>query len=251
MFAGDEALGYPNLLPLTFEYVKARELTLTLIEHPLQLQFFKQDGLVPMAIANDYQAVRMYVIPKDEQPKLKQDEAIQRWVVTDQERNIRMNMLRKYDGPSPGKSLVQTNIEYISGVRDSLVANGFTIGKAGTYQPYFPNTFLLFLISIGAMAAGVLFLTLLRPFAARYQYILLIVLSTILALPLFMGRGDLVRQLVAMSSAILFPVLAMTWQIDRWRAMTTPQHGGTLLRIIVDGMGGLIVTATLDRKSVV
>jgi len=246
MFSGDEALGYPDLLPLTLEYVKAREITLDLIEHPLQLQFFKQEGLVPMAIANDFQAVRMYTIPKDEQPKLKQNEAIQRWVVTDQERNIRMNMLRKYDKPSPGKTLVETNIEYISGVRGGLVANGFTIGKAGTYQPFFPGTLLLVLITIGAVSAGVLFLTLLRPFGTRYQYILVLLLSVGLALPLLRGSGDLVRQLVAMSSAILFPVLAMTWQIDRWRATETPKGGGSLLRIIVDGMGGLLITATLS-----
>lgn len=245
MFVGDEALGYPDLLPLTLEKVKARQLTLALIEHPLQLQFFKQEGLVPMAVANDYQAVRMYVIPKDEQPKLKQDEAIQRWGVTDQERNIRMNLLRKYDKPEPGKSLVETNIEYISGVKKSLVANGFTIGKAGTYQPYFPNTLLLVFITIGAVAAGVLFLTLVRPFAVRYQYLLLIVLSGILILPLLKGSGNVVRQAVALASAILFPVLSMTWQIDRWRAMT-PSKGGTLLRIIIDGIGGLFITVMLS-----
>ena len=246
MFTGDEALGYPNLLPLTLEYVKARQLTLALIEHPLQLQFFKQEGLVPMAIANDYQAVRMYVIPKDEQPKLKQDDAIQRWVVTDQERNIRMNMLRKYDRPSPGKSLVATNVEYISGVRDSLVDKGFTIGPAGTYQPYFPRTLLLMLITIGAVAAGVLFLTLVRPFAVRYQYMLLVLLSAFMLVPFVRGNGDLVRQAVAMASAILFPVLAMTWQIDRWRAAKAPQSDCALLRIIVDGSGGLIMTVMMS-----
>ena len=245
MFTGDEALGYPNLLPLTLEYVQARQLTLALIEHPLQLQFFKQEGLVPMAAANHYQTARMYVIPKDEQPKLKLDEAIQRWVVTDQERNIRMNMLRKYDRPAPGKSLVETNIEYISGVKDSLLDKGFTIGKAGTYQSYFPNTLLLILISIGAVAAGVLFLTLVRPFALQYQYILLLLLSVALILPLLKGGGNLVRQAVALASAILFPVLAMTWQIDRWR-VKTPQNGGSLLGIIVDGMGGLIITVMLS-----
>ena len=246
MFTGDEALGNPNVLPLTLDYVKKQQLTLALIEHPLQLGFFKQEGLVPMAMANNYQAVRMYVIPKDEQPKLKLDEAIQRWVLTDQERNIRMNLLRKYDRPAPGKSLVATNIEYISGVKNSLVDKDFTIGKAGTYHSYFPNTLLLALITIGAVAAGVLFLTLVRPFALRYQYILLILLSSVLILPLLKGGGDLVRQAVALSSAILFPVLAMTWQIDRWRTAQTPQGDGALLRILVDGVGGLVITVMLS-----
>ena len=245
MFVGDEALGYPEFLPLTLEYVKARGMTLALIEHPLQLQFFKQEGLVAMAMANNYQAARMYVIPKDEQPKLKPAEAIQRWVVTDQERNIRMNLLRKYDKPEPGKSLVETNLEYISSVKEGLIEKGFTIGKAGTYAPYFPSKILLSLIIIGGVAAGVLFLTLVFPFRPLYQYGLLFLLSVVFILPILKGNGNLVRQAVALGSAILFPVLAMTWQIDRWRA-TPPQGNNALVRVLIDGVGGLILTVMLS-----
>ena len=245
MFVGDEALGYPNLLPLTLEKIQQKQLTLILIEDVLQLGFFKQEGLVPMAIANDYKAARLYVIPKDEQPKLKQNDAILRWVETDEERNIRVNMLRKYDKPDPGKSLVETNIDYISGVRDGLVAKGFTIGTAGTYQSYFPNRLLLALIAMGAVAAGVLFLTLVRPFAARYQYGLLIILSALLAAPILSGSGNLARQAVALASANIFPVLAMTWQIDRWRAMA-PRRGSALSRIIIDGAGSLVMIVMLS-----
>ena len=245
MFVGDEALGYPNLLPLTLEKIKEKDLTLVLIEHPLQLRFFNQEGLVPMAIDNNYKAARVYVIPKDEQVKLKANDAIQRWTIADQERNIRMNMLRKYDKAEPGKTLIETNISYISGVRDSLLANGFSIGPAGTYQQYFPNKFLLMLITFGAVAAGVLFLTLVRPFAARYQYGLLLLVSLILIIPMIKGSGNLVRQAVALASAILFPVLAMTWQVDRWRNRD-PQGNSALGRIMVHGIGGLMMTVMLS-----
>ena len=245
MFSGDEALGYPNLLPLTLEKVKERQMTLILIEHPLQLQFFKQDGLVPMVVANDYKAARMCIIAKDEQPKLKRDEAVLRWIIADQDRNIRMNLLRKYDKPESGKTLMETNIDYISAVKDGLVAKGFAIGPAGILQSYFPSKILLSLIAIGAVAAGVLFLTLVRPFGLRYQYGLLLVLSALLIGPILSGSGNVVRQAVALASANLFPVLAMTWQIDRWRAMK-PQSGGALLRIIVDGIGGLVTAVMLS-----
>lgn len=245
MFVGDEALGYPDLLPLTLEKIKERQLTLALIEHPLQLQFVKQDGLVPMAVANDYKAARVYVIPKDEQPKLKAIEAVQRWVVTDQERNIRINLLRKYDKAEPGKTLLETNLEYIAAVRDGLLSNGFTIGRAGTFQPYFPNPLLLVAIAVGAVAAGVLFLTLVYPFSPRYQYVLLILLGIVFAVPLLKGSGNAVRQAVALFSAIIFPVLSMTWQIDRWRSMAIQGHG-TLMRIMKDGVGGLIITVMLS-----
>jgi hypothetical protein len=245
MFVGDEALGYPDLLPLTLEKVKERQLTLALIEHPLQLQFFKQEGLVPMAAANDFKAARVYVIPKDEQPKLKSAEAVQRWVVTDQERNIRINFLRKYDKAEPGKTLLETNLEYVANVRDGLLASGFTIGKAGVFQPYFPNPFLLAVIAIGAVAAGVLFLTLVRPFPVGFQYGLLLLLSLAFVVPLLKGGGNAVRQAVALCSAVVFPVLAMTWQIDRWRSMPL-QGGGSLMGIMKHGIGGLVITVLLS-----
>jgi hypothetical protein len=245
MFVGDEALGYPDLLPLTLEKVKNRQLTLALIEHPLQLQFFKQEGLVPMAVANNFKAARVYVIPKDEQPKLKSAEAVQRWIVTDQERNIRINFLRKYDKAEPGKTLLDTNLEYVANVRDGLLASGFTIGKAGVFQPYFPNPFLLVAIAIGAVASGVLFLTLVRPFPARFQYGLLLFISLVFAFPLLKGSGNVIRQAVALCSAVIFPVLAMTWQIDRWRSMSL-QGRGSLMGIIKHGIGGLVITVLLS-----
>lgn len=245
MFVGSEALGYPDHLPLTVERAKALGLTWALIEHPLQLQFFKQEGLVPMAVADDYKAARVYVIPKDEQPKLKVAEAVQRWVVTDQERNIRINVLRKFDKPEPGKDLVETNLDYVKAVKAGLEEKGFTLGRASTFQPYFPNKLQLALMLAGAAAAGVLFLTLIRPFAPKWQYLLLAVTTVILVFPLLKGSGTLARQVAALASASLFPVLAMTWQLDRWRAKE-PYQGGSLLRILVDGAGSLFVTVMLS-----
>ncbi|MEN6412978.1 MAG: DUF5693 family protein [Veillonellales bacterium] len=244
MFVGEQTLGFPDQLPLVVQQMKARRLTLAMIEHPLQLQFVKQEGLLPLAAANDYQAARAYVIPKDEQPKLKLAEAIQRWQLTDQERNIRINLLRKYDKPEAGKTLVETNLAYVSGIRDALLAKNFTLGRAGTFRPYFPSPLLLAVVIVGATAAGVLFLTLVRPFSRRYQYILLVVIGLILTLPLFKG-GMLVRQAAATASAILFPVLAMTWQLDRWRS--APPHGGApLTRILIDGVRDLAITVCLS-----
>ncbi len=112
MFSGDEVLGYPGLVSLTAAHMKDRGLPLDMIEHPLQLQFLKQDGLLPLATAVGYNAARVYVIPKDEQPKLKMADAVQRWWSTDEERNIRVNLLRRYDRPEPGKTLVETNLAY-------------------------------------------------------------------------------------------------------------------------------------------
>jgi hypothetical protein len=245
MFVGDEVLGYPDLLPLTAQQLRERGTKLYMIEHPLQLQFLRQDGLLPLATATGYQVARTYVIPKEEQPKLKLDEAIHRWAITDEERNIRVNLLRKYDKPESGLSLIETNLNYVSGVRDELIEKGFTVGPAGIYQAYFANPWLLVLVTIGATAAGVLFLTLIRPFSTRDQYLLLLIISLLLSWPIAKGGGTLARQAVALASASIFPVLAMTWQLDRW-VRKKPCRGSSLTRILADGLGGLTVTVLLS-----
>ncbi|MCE5286481.1 MAG: DUF5693 family protein [Pelosinus sp.] len=246
MFTGDAGvLGYPDLLSLVASNMKQRHLTLGMIEHPLQLGFLKQDGLLPLASAINYQGARVYAIPKDEQPKLKVAEAIQRWELTDRERNIRMNLLRKYDKPEPGKTLVETNLAYVSGVKKVLEGRGFTLGRAGLYQPYFASPILLALVIIGAAAAGILFLTLVRPFKARYQYIMLFILSLALVIPVLKGGGTLVRQAVATVSAITFPSLAMIWQLDQWRNYSAGDHKGPV-GIIGHALLGVTITLCLS-----
>ncbi len=245
MFSGDEVLGYPDVLPLTVQNFKDRQLTLAMIEHPLQLQFFKQEGLLPVATALNYKAARVYSIPKDEQPKLKVAEAVQRWAVTDQERNIRINLMRNFEKPEPGKTLLETNLDYVSGTRDALLAEGFTLGRAGTFTPYFASPWLLALVVLGATAAGVLYLSLVYPFAVRWQYALTAVLAVVLIVPILKGGGTFCRQLAALASATVFPALAMIWQLDRWRRLEAagafdPAAG--LGRIIVAGVGALVIT---------
>lgn len=215
IFSGSECLGHPGHLDETARFFKKRDLTLGMIEHPLQLQFYKQEGLIELATALDFKAARVYSIPKDEQLKMKLDDAVDRWETTDQERNIRINLLRTFEKPEPGKSLLETNMNYFSKVKASLEAKGFVIGKAGTFPPYYPNRMLLVLMTVGAVAAGVLYLTLIRPFAVKYQYALLFGLSAVMAAPILLGSGNMVRSAVALASANLFPALAMIWQLDR------------------------------------
>ncbi|WP_371372048.1 DUF5693 family protein [Sporomusa aerivorans] len=245
MFSGDEVLGYPSVLPLTVKNFKERQMTLAMIEHPLQLQFFKQEGLTEVATALNYQAARVYAISKDEQLKLKVSEAIQRWAVTDQERNIRINLLRKFEKADPGKTLVETNLDYISGTRDALLAEGFTLGRAGTFTPYFASPWLLSLVVLGATAAGVLYLSLLYPFPVRWQYILTALLAIALIIPILKGGGTLSRQMAALVSASAFPALAMTWQLDRWRKQASDgsfDRPAGVGRIVLAGAVSLLIT---------
>lgn len=219
VFSGDQILGHPQQLSETARFFKERDLTLGMIEHPLQLQFFKQDGLIELARGVDFKAARVYSIPKDEQLKMKTQQAVERWVTTDEERNIRINLLRTFEKPEGTMTLLETNLTYFAQVKAALEAKGFVIGKAGTFAAYYPSRILLMLMCVGATAAGVLYLTLLLPFSRKWQYTLLAALSVLLAAPLAMGHGNLARSAVALASANLFPALAVIWQLDRIRAL--------------------------------
>jgi hypothetical protein len=245
MFVGEEALGYPNLLPLTSRLLDENSYSLYMIEHPVQLQFTKQEGMLAIAAATGYRAARVTAIPKEEQPKITVATAVDRWALADQERNIRVNLLRNFEKADSGRTLSETNLRYVSGIKQAVQAKGFTLGRAAVFPPYFASPWLLAIVILGATAAGVLFLTLVWPFAPRYQYMLLGVIALVLIIPVLAGKGTLTRQATALVSAVLFPVLAMTWQLDRWRRQE-PHKGSALSRILTDGLGGLVITTFLS-----
>lgn len=217
MFSGDDVTGFPGLLPQVAEQMQAKDLTLDMIEHPLQLQFMKQDGLLPLAALNDYHSARVYVIPKDEQPKLKLDEAVHRWALTDEERNIRVDLLRRYDIPAQGMTLLETNLTYITNVTNLLKEQGFTIGRASVFPVYYPSPLLLGIIILGSWAAVCLLVSAIKPVPVKYLYVLLLVPTAIMLYPILKGSGTLVRQTAATVSAITLPVLAIIYQLDKWR----------------------------------
>ena len=244
-FVGEEVLGFPDQLPLVAAEMKKRGLKLGMLEHYTQLQFKMQDGMFDLAKMTDYSTARLHQLLKVEQPKLSVAEAIHRQVLGSRERNIRMQYLKMYLRPLPGKNLTETHVAYVSGVKKGLDSFDVPTGPATTFAPYMPQPLLLFLITVGTVAAGVLLVSVAVPVPKKIQYGLLAVLSLGLGLPLFFGPATLVRQMTALGSAVLFPVLAMTWQLDCWRA-TAPRGGASLWRILRDGLTGVSRTFLLS-----
>ena len=240
-FAGDEVLGFPDQLDLVAAEMKQRGISLAMMENYTQLQFKMQDGMFDLAKRLDYAAVRLHQLLKVEQPKLSVAEAVHRQVLGSRERNIRIQYLKMYERPLPGKNLTETHVAYVSGVKQGLTAFDVPTGPAATFVPFMPSPFLLLLITIGTVAAGVLLVSVAVPFPRRMQYGVLGALSLALGVPLFFGQATLARQITAFGSSVLFPVLAMTWQLDCWRN-SAPRGGAPLWRILRDGLGGILRT---------
>lgn len=223
VFDGPEVIGASNFLDLTANKMTERKLTFGVIEHFTQLKFYPQLGMEYLAqkIGKDHVA-RLYAIPKDEQPKLEMSTAIARWSTTDRERNIRINLLRIYEKPEPDSTLMETNMKYFREVRKVLERDGFTFGKAGTFDNYYPNVVLRALVIIGVVAAGVLYLSLISRRLNRnrkLQLQLFALLAIVAVIPIAMGAGGKVRILAALMSANLFPALAIIWQLDLLRVI--------------------------------
>lgn len=254
VFDGPEILGAPNHIDATAEEFKKHGYTLGLIEHTSQLQFYNQTGMFELAERIGYNEIaRLYAIPKDEQPKLLIDTAVNRWATTDHERNIRINLLRTYDKPAPGLTLLETNLKYVRDTAELLKAKGFTLGLADTFDNYFPSKFLRVFVVIGVAASAVLYLSLIsyRVNANKnFQLILFALLAIIFAVPILMGGGGKVRILAALMSANLFPALAVIWQLDKFRFARFKSFAQeselSTVQIILAGIIALFVTSLLS-----
>lgn len=246
VFSGSQALGAPDEVDYTAEQIEKRGLTLGMIEGVTQLQFYPQNGMLDIAKDIDYKSARLYSIPKDEQKKMKVAEAIDRWGTTDGERNIRINLLKIFDKPAPGMSLLETNLMYISGTRDKLVSQGFAMGKADTYAHFYPGGFVRAFVVLGVVAAGLLYLTLVLPaLKGKYLYGLLILLGLIAVVPVLMGHGNKIRVVAALVSANVFPAIAVIWQLDRIREKVAEKQTA-LIKIIGTGICALFVCGIMS-----
>lgn len=261
VFDGNEILGAPNHIDVTADEMRKQQMIFGVIENVSQLQFYRQTGLEELAKEIGYDRIaRLYAIPRDEQPKLLIDTAVNRWATTDHERNIRINLFRVYEKHAPGMTLLETNLKYIRDTADKLKANGYTFGKPGTFENYYPARFLRALVVIGVAAAVILYISLISRRInrnRRLQITLFALLAILFAVPVLIGGGGKVRLVAALLSANLFPALAIIRLLDqlrfirlkaRWagRRKNSEEPGLSIAGIIWLSAGALFVTSAIS-----
>lgn len=246
VFSGKECLSSPDETDYMVEQMQKRELTLGMIEGVTQLQFYPQNGLLEIAKGLDYKSARVYAIPKDEQAKMQIQQALDRWSNTDPERNIRINLLRIFEKPAPGMTLMETNMKYFAETRDMLQRQGYNIGPASTFEHFYPSSLLRAVVMIGVAAAIVMYLSLVIPaWKPKYMYGVLALLVIAMAVPVLMGHGNKIRVIAALASANFFPAIAVIWQLDRIRSMTADKSA-SLVKIIPTAMLALFASGVIS-----
>lgn len=110
-------------------------------------------------------------------------EALRRWALTDEERNIRINYIKPFMLPQNGQDILELNLDYVKSIAADVQSRGFKLGTSGVfnadangYQAYFPDKMLLVLPVLAVVAAGVMYLALLLGLSSKLQYILFAVL---------------------------------------------------------------------------
>ena len=251
MPCGTEVVGFPNKMNHLGERMKEHNMTLVMLEHYTQLQFAKIDGLLPLAEFNDYKAARSYVIDPTEQKKISVGEALRRWALTDEERNIRVNYIRPFLMPENGQDILKTNLRYVRDIKASVEARGYKIGEAGVFSagtdkfaPYFPAKLSFIPVLLAIVAGVVLYLSFLFNLGGKQQLALWAVFSAIGLALLFIGRGILTRQLLALAAASVFPVLSMNVIFNIWDKNKTTDH--SLMAICWKGIWQLALAIALS-----
>lgn len=214
--SGKTILGYKQNLEYVADNLLKRDITLAMVENIVQLQFVPLEGLVQMAELMDYKGARTYVIDKAEQKKLKVDEAVRRWALTDEERNIRINYVKTFLEPQDGKTLLQTNLDYVESITKSVEARNFSIGRAGVFSEYKPDRLLFIPIVFGIVAAGIIYLSQLIEINKKHQYLLLLIAGVLFCTIILFTKGLLARQVLALTAATVMPVLSLNFILNIW-----------------------------------
>ena len=265
MPAGSEVVGYPNKIDYMAKKLADRKLIMQ--EHYTQLQFAKIDGLVPLAEALNYKAVRTYVIDSLEQKKISVGEGLRRWALTDEERNVRVNYIRPYFLSQNGQDLLTMNLQYVKDITANVKARGFKIGEAGLFEaeastikngytgPYFPNKIAFVIIGAAVLAGAVIYLAQLVELTNSKQVILWGVMTAVMAAILLAGRGLVMRQALAFGAAVFFPVLSMNVILDIWDKTKTSSVSALkvilnstwqlALAVLMSLVGGMYLAAIL------
>lgn len=222
---GIEMIGYRNDQPMNDQpfmysfgnWLKDQQINLGMVERADQLQFIPQSGLMPLATAMDYRAVRTYTIYKEELKNLTLSVAIDRWPLAVKERNIKINLIRKFEKLQGANTLTETHENYIRSVVAGIQKEGFTLGRAHIMESYHVSGWMLAMIMSGIIAGGIFFFSQLRSgFSGKYQVILWFILSLGLAFPLILKDNTLLRQVGALGAVCIFPIVGLSVVMDYW-----------------------------------
>jgi hypothetical protein len=203
IFDGEEITGYPNKIEETASLMRQYDLTLGKVEAFIAAQA----GAEKLAVLNDYKILRTHSMQQDEVEQAVDREIISRYLLSVRERNVKMIYHKPY---LKGNQLVERNLNLLAALSSELEAEGYKLGASKSVKYFSNSSWHLLTILLGVTAAGILLLNYFSAF--KYSNILNGFFLLSAGAGLFMlqlGREILLRQIIALGSAVIFPSLAV------------------------------------------
>ena len=243
IFAGDEVSGWRSLMGETAEMLASADHLFGSIE------FSKQRGSMKLQETTGHRYLRVHSISALELARYQPAEAVERFVRAARERNIRV----LYVNPiTNGPDAIEENLAYIQSIRKGLERAGLSVGPASVLADVSVSPLLSILMALGIAAAAVLTLLSYLRLSVNATVAWLAgfaVLSALLAL-----MGGMGVKLLALASALVFPVWAVQWAA-RASGKTAPSSalpprslGIYLAAIALSALGGIFVAALLASR---
>ncbi|MFW6237658.1 MAG: DUF5693 family protein [Bacillota bacterium] len=212
IFSGDEVTGYPSELSTTAGVLNQAGYKLGIIESFIA----QQDGVSSLAELMNSNLVRVHSIQKDEMEKYDFEKVVNRYFRAARERNVRVFYLKPFTTEKLDFSedeLLDLNVEYINTLHSGLEEEGYSVGEAHPFDSFSTHPAMVVLLSLGVIAAGVYlgrqFKVNYRPGLISFAFLALVVELLLI----FLGRHILLRQILALGVAIIFPSLAIIYGV--------------------------------------
>ncbi|ADL08442.1 DUF5693 family protein [Thermosediminibacter oceani] len=246
LFEKKQVLGYPEYLPVLAEEMNRYRLTLG------QVEFYNQRGFDKLATLLDQRVIRMHSVTDEEMQTIEPQELVDRLTLAARERNIRILFL-KFLPASDVERRFEINAGYMEKVVTRLKTAGLQL-EAGNgtiprpFEPFHHSPILLFLIGLGPLAGGMLFLEKLG--IKRTSILAGLTAIGVLGLALaFFAFPLLARKMVALASVIVFPTLSIICLVPRqalkpWQAVLRMSQ-----MTVFSLMGALMVSGVLADTS--
>lgn len=208
----------PETFQATIAGMKQGGYVLDMVEHYTQLGFAPAAGQEQLAAALDYRVARVYSMSQKEFDKYQPGDAMDKLARSVLERNIRVLYLRPLRvWQEPGMTVVETNLFYFRRLVQELQGMGYTPGGPDLFPAYWTPWWQRGFMGLAVVGAGILWLSMTWPFRRRF----LLALAVLGAAGSFAAVYVAPRtgaQLLALAGAVIFPTLAGTWLLVRWRA---------------------------------
>lgn len=207
--------GFQNLQLLEKIAVEFKNMKIPLV----QIEFMNQKGITSLSRLMHNRVVRLHTISQNEMLQYSTQRAVERYNLAVTDRNIRVALVR-FITEFGYSNLKDVNLNLVEKVTESVINDGYTLGRANPPGTLRLSTLSLFFIGLGVIAGGLMILTFIFP----QKYIaplgiagaLIWLVASLLTIigPTWV---PLIQKLMALGAVSVFPTLALIWGIQRER----------------------------------